>query len=109
MGVKVLMKILVIIDISLIWFYGYIEKISIDILKKNFDKQKIDQNSWKCKKKPRNNVIKNIINNLRLFCWRIWYIYNMICDIRCNYFISADKKCEFCNYTLIIKFHERLI
>ena len=37
--------------ISVTWFYGYIGEISMDILEKNFGKQKIDQNSWKCKKK----------------------------------------------------------
>ena len=30
--------------------HGYIEEISTDILEKNFGKQKIDQNLWKCKK-----------------------------------------------------------
>ena len=28
---------------------------------------------------------------------------NMICDIKFNYIVSIDKKCEFCKYTLIIK------
>ena len=41
-----MMKISVITDIS----DGYIGEISMDILEKNFGKQKIDQNSWKCKK-----------------------------------------------------------
>ena len=27
----------------------------------------------------------------------MWYMYDMICDIRCNYIMSVDKKCEFCN------------
>ena len=31
-------------------YIRYIGEISMDILKKNFGKQKIDQNSWKCKK-----------------------------------------------------------
>ena len=41
------MKISVIRDISILWFYGYIryiEDISADILEKNIDKPKIDQN-----------------------------------------------------------------
>ena len=41
------MKILVITDISILRFYGYIryiEDISADILEKNIDKPKIDQN-----------------------------------------------------------------
>ena len=45
-----MMKILVITDISVTWFYRYIGEISTDILEKKFDKQKIDQNSWKCEK-----------------------------------------------------------
>ena len=32
----------------------------------------------------------------------------MICDIRCNYIMSVNKKCEFCNCTPIMKLHERL-
>ena len=32
----------------------------------------------------------------------------MICDIRCNYIMSDNKKCEFCNCTLIMKLYERL-
>ena len=39
------MKILVITDISVLQFYGYIRDISADILEKNIDKPKIDQNS----------------------------------------------------------------
>ena len=27
----------------------------------------------------------------------------MICDIKFNYIVSIDKKCEFCKYTFIIK------
>ena len=71
---KPMIKILVITDISVIWFYGYIDEISTDILEKIFDKQKIDQNSWKCKK-PCNNIIRSIIDNLKLFYWKFWYIY----------------------------------
>ena len=33
----------------------------------------------------------------------------MICDIRCNYIMWVDKKYEFCNCTLIIKFMKDLI
>ena len=36
------MKILVIMDISVFQFYGYIGDISVDILEKNIDKPKID-------------------------------------------------------------------
>ena len=35
-------------------------------------------------------------------------MYDMIYDIRYNYIMSVDKKYEFCNYTLIMKLHERL-
>ena len=38
------MKISVITDISVLQFYGYIGYISADILEKNIDKPKIDQN-----------------------------------------------------------------
>ena len=48
------MKILAITDILVLWFYGYMGDISMDILGKNIDRQKIDQNSWKYKK----NLIK---------------------------------------------------
>ena len=27
----------------------------------------------------------------------------MICDIKFNYIVLANKKCEFCNYRLIMK------
>ena len=39
------MKISVITDILVFWFYGYIGDISMDVLEKNIDKPKIDQNS----------------------------------------------------------------
>ena len=32
----------------------------------------------------------------------------MNCNIRCNYIMSVDKKCEVCNYTLIMKLHKRV-
>ena len=38
------MKISVIIDISVLGFYGYIEDISVNILTQNIDRQKIHQN-----------------------------------------------------------------
>ena len=38
------MKISLITDISILRFYGYIGDISMDILEKNIDKPKIDQN-----------------------------------------------------------------
>ena len=41
------MKISVITDISVLWFYGYID----GYFGKNFNKPKIQQNSWKYKKK----------------------------------------------------------
>ena len=47
------MKISVITDILIFRFYryiGYIGDILVDILGKNIDKLKIDQNSWKYKK-----------------------------------------------------------
>ena len=34
-------------------------------------------------------------------------MYDIIYDIKYNYIISVDKKCEFCNCTLIMKLHER--
>ena len=47
------MKILVITDISVLWFYDYIRyigDISMDILEKKYiGRPKIDQNSWKYK------------------------------------------------------------
>ena len=51
------MKISVITDILTFRFYGYIRyiiDILVDILKKNIDGLKIDQNSWKYKK----NLVK---------------------------------------------------
>ena len=48
------MKISVIMDISVLGFYGYIRyirNISMDILAQNIDRPKIDQNLWKCEKK----------------------------------------------------------
>ena len=30
-------------------------------------------------------------------------MYNMIQDIKFNYFVSVDKKCEFCKCALIMK------
>ena len=44
------MKISVIIDISVLQFYGYIGDISANILEKNIGRLKIIKNSWKCKK-----------------------------------------------------------
>ena len=44
------MKILVITDILVFRFYEYNGYISMDILEKNINKLKIDQNSLKCKK-----------------------------------------------------------
>ena len=35
-------------------------------------------------------------------------MYDIICNIKCNYIMSVDNKCEFCNCTLIMKLHERL-
>ena len=61
------MKISIITYISVLQFYGYIENISADILKKkNIDKPKIDQNSWKYKKKPHRNMIRSITNIFKL-------------------------------------------
>ena len=62
------MKILVIMDILILilWFYGYIWDISTNILEKNINRSKIDQNSWKYIKI--NNIIRSIINILKLFC-----------------------------------------
>ena len=44
-----MMKISVIMDISVLQFYGYSGDISADILEKNIDRLKIIKNSWKCK------------------------------------------------------------
>ena len=30
-----------------------------------------------------------------MFCWRNWYMYDMICNIKFNCIVSVDKKCEF--------------
>ena len=56
-----------------------------------------------CKKKTLRNEIRNIIDVLKLFCWRNWYMYDMIYDIKFNYIMSVDKKCEFCKCTFITK------
>ena len=47
-----------------------IGEISAGILEKKFGMPKINQNSWKCKKKkkPHSNVIRSIIDILKLFC-----------------------------------------
>ena len=50
--------------------------------------------------------VRSIIDILKFFCWRSWYMYNMIYDIKFNYIVSVDKKYEFCKCTLIIKLHE---
>ena len=50
MRLVALMKISVIMDILVTWFYRYIGEISVNILEKNFGRPKIDQNSWTCKK-----------------------------------------------------------
>ena len=42
-----MMKILVITNISVLRFYGYIGDILTDILEKNIDRLKIVKNSWK--------------------------------------------------------------
>ena len=33
-------------------------------------------------------------------------MHDMICDIKFNYIVLVDKKCEFCKCTLIMKLHE---
>ena len=38
-------------DISVLWFYGYLEDILMNILTQNIGKPKSDQKPWKCKKK----------------------------------------------------------
>ena len=96
------MKISVIMNIWVLRFYGYIGDISVNILEKNIDKPKIDQNSWKCKNCK--NIIRNIIDILKLFCWKfdiciIWFIIfddNIIC---------INKKYEFYKCIFIIKSH----
>ena len=47
---------MVITDISVFRFYGYIENILTDILTQNINKLKINQKSWKCKNKK---TVKN--------------------------------------------------
>ena len=90
-------------DISVLGFYGYIGDISADILTQNIDRPEIHQNLWKCKKKLLKNEIINIIDILKLFCWRNINMYDMICNIKFNYIVLAYKKCEFCKCRLIIK------
>ena len=41
--------------------------ILVDILEKKFRRFKTVKNSWKCKKKTHNNIIRSIINILKLF------------------------------------------
>ena len=98
-----MIKISVITDISVTWFYGYIGYIG-----KKISYAKIWSKLMEIWEKLHTNVIRNIIDNLKLFCWRIWYVYDIIYDIKCNYIMSIEKKCEFCNCTLIMKLHERL-
>ena len=47
--------------------------------------------------KPYNNIIRSIIDILKLFYWKIWYIYiyiyDIICNIRYNYIMLIYKKC----------------
>ena len=64
------MKILVIINISILQFYGYIENILVDSLKKNINKIKMDQNSWKYKNQCHKNVIRRIIDILNFFFFK---------------------------------------
>ena len=53
----------------------------------------------KKKKKTFRNEIRSIIDILKLFYWRNWYMYDTICEIKFNYNMSIDKKCEFCKCT----------
>ena len=43
--------------------------------------------------KPDNNIIRSIIDILKLFYWKVWYTYDIISNIRCNYIMSIYKKC----------------
>ena len=49
------------------------------------------------------NEIKSIIYILKLFYWRNWYMYDMIYNIKFNYIVLIDKKCEFYICTFIMK------
>ena len=61
------------------------------------------KNNENIRKKILKYEIKNILDILKLFGWKNWYMYYMICDIKFNYIMSIDKKCEFCKCTLIMK------
>ena len=58
-------------------------------------------------RKTLRNEIKSIIDIVKLFYWRNWYMYDTIWDIKFNYIVLVDKKCKFCKCTLIMKLHER--
>ena len=68
-------------------YIGYIRDISANILIQNIDRQKIDQNLWNVRKKTLKNEIRSIIDILKLLCWRNWYMYDMIWDIKFNYVV----------------------
>ena len=63
---------MVIINVSVVWFYEYIGDISIDIFTQNINWPKINLYN-----KTLINKIKNIIGILKLFCWKYIYIYNV--------------------------------
>ena len=112
---QAMIKISVITDILIIRFYGYIEDISMNILTLNIGWPKIDQNLQKCIYIyiTFRNEIRSIIDILKLFCWRNWYICMYVCIcinnniiIFDNNIICINKKYKFYKCTLIIKWYK---
>ena len=60
-------KISVITNISILRFYGYMGDISADILEKNIGRLKIVKKLMEMQEKPHNNIIRSIIDILKLF------------------------------------------
>ena len=100
---QAMIKISVITDILIIRFYKYIKDISMNILTLNIGWPKIDQNLQKCIYIyiTFRNEIRSIIDILKLFCWRNWYIYIYM-------YVCVNKNYKFYKYTLIIKLHQIL-
>ena len=65
----------------------------------------VRKNSYKCKYKY-NRHFKVVLLKKLIYIYIYIYIY-MICDIKYNYIVSINKKCEFCKYALIMKLYER--
>ena len=96
------MKISIITNISALEFYKYIGEYRRIFWHKILINQKLIK-TYENIRKILKNEIKSIIYILKLFYWRNWYMYDMICNIKFNYIVSIDKKCEFYICTFIMK------